>query len=490
MDRVADIHLQDTSIPMESVGEAMESIQTQALAIAQYLDRCLREYPDIIIPEVRSVLERFQEKVLESLSALGPLFYRRYIPIRFVQFVDSDQQTLTDERIQYNIDIANRIFFPARIRFVMRANLSIVGSEFTSLYLRDSEGNHVKDADDHYIPVDYQWPMNVIESPLIQPLVGASNPNIVFIVPPNRTEHRYFAQMRAGTYYCPNEELLVYINQGPSNGGQYPWYSRIIGMTSWHMANPDNVSNKTTFAHEVGHYLGLPHTFPAHKNYYIDYDLARMIDPPTQGDPPPMQRRYYEPHENLVDVETGGMAPLSMFWDQVFAPVDFFGESCQRLFFNSRWEAALWEQILQPIEQWGNGTLCGHGDDCCDAGLAKGVRMQMMVGAGCPGSYGSTTTCNCQAVPYCTGNPDLRAFSKIGSAPNRLQLNLMAYGYRMHDGTDTPAQMIEGRFLSESQLEQIDRVLIHDVQTKFFNSGWGRRPELGDCTTCHTQLPR
>jgi hypothetical protein len=61
----------------------------------------------------------------------------------------------------------------------------------------------------------------------------------------------------------------------------------------------------------------------------------------------------------------------------------------------------------------------------------------------------------------------------------------MSYGYKMADGSDAPVTMNEMAFLSESQLEQIDRVLTHDVQTKYFEGRWGLRPELGNCTGCH-----
>ena len=489
MDRVADTHLQSPSDSMRPVSEAFGEVQTKTLAIIQAIDHYLRDYPDITPPEARDALQSLSEKIRNSIAAVGPAFYRRYIPIRFVQFVDDPSQKLSDERIQYSISITNRIFFPARLRFILRANISVVGSEFTSLYLRDETGEHVKDANGHYIPVDYVWPENILESPLIQPLIGTTDQGFYYFpLPPERTERRYSAQMRAGTFFCPREEMLVYINRGPSNGGQYPWYSRIIGMSSYHMAHPDYVSNETVFAHEVGHYLGLPHTFPAHLRYSTDYDLARMINPPPEGDPPLTQRRYYETHENLIDVETGAEAPLSMFWDQVFAPVGSPGGICLKLFFDSREEAALWEEVLQPIEQWGNGSICRQDDGCCGAEAAKSVRLQIMVGAGCLGYYGFTENCECEAAPYCTGDPKLRAFSRPGSAPNRLFLNLMAYGYHMNDYSDVPEHTIEGRFLSQSQLEQIERVLIHDVETaKYFPGGWGHRPDLGSCTTCHMQ---
>ena len=408
----------------------------------------------------------------KSILSVGFGYYHRYIPVRFVQFVEEFSQILHDERLQYNIDLINEIFFPARIRFFMLEKKTVIGSEFTDLYTTDQDGNRV----DGY----YTWPNQIWQSQLIWPLYWPQMANCdVLNIPDNRTETRYWAQMRAGTYCCPVGELLVYINQGKSNGGQYPWYSRIIGMSAGHMATPGSFSNKFVFPHEVGHYLGLPHTFPGHQAYGIDYDFALMIGAETGVDPSSGVRRYYGTHANLVDVETGETAGLSMFWDLVFAQLyNLATESWEYFFFNSREEAAVREEILQPIEQWGNGAYCPQGYACC-GGITKNVRLHLSVGVGCRGDQGDYSDCDHPAMDYCTGKPSVRAFSRPGSTMKKIQINVMSYGYNMIDGSDVPADMVEMNFISESQVEQINRVLTHEIESKFFPGGYGKRPLLG-----------
>jgi hypothetical protein len=297
--------------------------------------------------------------------------------------------------------------------------------------------------------------------------------------------------------------MLVYINQGRSNGGQYPWYSRIIGMSSYHMAKyPPRIDDKYrfTFAHEVGHYLGLPHVFPDHNPYDPDYDLARMTGELDWDDPPPDKRRYYTTHANLRNVEpglpvdiinpdSGRTAELSLFWDMVFKPSYDGGD---HVFFTSREAAAQWEADLQPIEQWGNVQMCWT---CCGAiphaapwwqPVAATVRLRHVVAAGCRGLEGDFGDCASAVQNLCTGDPGAQAFSRYGSTQSKIHVNVMSYWYKMTDGTDAPVEMIEDMFVSASQLEQIDRVMTHDVKTRFFPDIWGQRPQLGTCTSCHS----
>src|SRR5262249_31241230 len=67
------------------------------------------------------------------------------------------------------------------------------------------------------------------------------------------------------------DEILVYVatGTGGSSQGYYPWEAPLIRMDPVAFGNPVD----GTFPHEIGHYLGLPHTFgPSGQN---GYNLAR-----------------------------------------------------------------------------------------------------------------------------------------------------------------------------------------------------------------------
>jgi len=481
MDRVVDAHLTDSAQPIQPAADALRDVQAAAGGIAEAIDDFLAAGPpDLPPPEFREALEGIQSILEQGMIVVGLGYYRHYIPIRFVQFVIQASQVLDEQRLQYNIDLANQIFFPARMRFFLRKNNVYYTSQFEDLYHKDS-GEHV----------EYTWPDDIRWAP---PIRGIHFPHWVsfpdFVRPAGNTETRYWAQMRAGTYCCPEGEILVYINQGKSNGGQYPWYSRIIGMTAGHMARAGSHRNKFVFPHEVGHYLGLPHTFPNHTRYGMDYDLAQMIDcPEGGGDPPPNQRRFYTTHEHLINPETGQPAELSLFWDMFFVPSCVPGTmdtGVYQIFFDSREEAAQYETGLQPIQEWSNGRLYRKTQACCGQ-AAQSMTLALTVAAGCQGAEGDFSDCVCPAEDFCTGDRAVRAFSRPGSTPDRIHLNLMSYGYPMADGSAVPDGTVEMTFLSESQLAQIKRVMDpdNDVETRYFPDKYGLRPQLGSCTACH-----
>ena len=489
MDDAIAAHLEGEPNGITVVLDAFEEVKRSADGLTKAVDEFLAYEPGVVVPqEVSTALKDLKEGVKNSLFVLGFGYYRAYVPVRFVQFVEDEAQILSGERLQYNLDIANEIFRPARMRFFRIASIIVWNSEFTDLHRRWRNGAYMLDPEGGRIAGTYTWPEEIWKSPLVWPLHW---PQIAdcegFVLPKDRTESRYWAQMRAGTYCCREGEMLVYINQGISNGGQYPWYSRIIGMSSYHMAHPNSAQSKFVFAHEVGHYLGLPHTFPGHHEYGIDYDLAVMINCPEEGPPQPGQQRFYRTHENLVNPETGETAALSLFWDLVFKPIcpGIMDPGVYHLFFQSREEAAMWEEDLQPIEQWSNGHLCRQSDQCCE-NLSQSVRLQLTVGAGCRGVEDDFSDCICPADDFCTGHWAMAAFSRFGRTPDTIRLNVMSYGYPMLDGSSVPEGMVDPQFVCQSQLEQIDRVMTHDVDTFFFPDTSGKRPALGRCESCHT----
>ncbi|HUW83391.1 MAG TPA: hypothetical protein VMZ31_11400 [Phycisphaerae bacterium] len=492
MDEVVDAHLRDSAQPIQPAADALRGVQITAGGIAEAIDDFLASVPaNLAPPEFREGLEDIQSILEQGMAVVGLGYYRHYIPIRFVQFVTRSSQVLDEQRLQYNIALANQIFFPARMRFFLREDNVISTSQFEDLYLRDANGEYILDDANNMQHEYYTWPDDLRWAP---PIRGIHFPHWVscpdFVRPAGNTETRYWAQMRAGTYCCPEGEILVYINQGKSNGGQYPWYSRIIGMTSGHMARANSNRSKFVFAHELGHYFGLPHTFPNHTRYSMDYDLAQMINCPEHGDDPPTnQRRFYTTHEHLINPETGLPAELSLFWDMFFVPTCIPGTmdtGVYQIFFDSREEAAQYEADLQPIQEWSNGRLYRKTQACCGQ-AAQSVKLALTVAAGCQGAEGDFSDCVCPAEDFCTGDRVVRAFSRPGSTPDTIHLNVMSYGYPMADGSDVPDGMVGMPFLSKSQLEQIERVMDpdNDVETRYFPEKYGLRPQLGSCTACH-----
>jgi len=475
MDVTAALHMETPEEPLTPLIRAAEGVQIEARmmddAIGTYVEMTP---PAQIPPEFLDALAAIERRV-ESIPLKLDLEYysvriNRTIPIRFVQHIDNLSQALSDGELQAALDRTNDIFAPAGIKFVMSYNIRVPGSYFKNLFW----------VDDKDFPVPYPWGSfsEPRASEIVWPLLWPDRGDCPELyIPPHDTmyfwETSYNAQMRAGTYCGRPEEILVYINLGISNGGQYPWYSRIIGMTQGHMLSD-------VFAHEVGHYLGLPHTFPGLAVYGLGYNFGRLVGADDKPDPTEI-RRYYEPTDRVLDPETESNAPFSMFWDLVFST----GGDLGRLFFDSRESAAVWEPYLQPIEQWHNGALCHENDPLCEP--SSTVRLKMSVAAGCTGPDGSTSDCELPAQDYYTGDPEVAAFSRLGSTPDRIRWNLMSYGYNWADGTGVSSSVIESQFISPSQIEQVRRVLRHgnDVETYYFEGQMGLRPRLGVCFRCH-----
>jgi hypothetical protein len=475
LDATVDDHIAQPTEPLQQEINALGEIQALANGMAIRVDEYLAAAPaDTTPPELREALLRFRTSS-EALSTVSDFsFYAieitRNIPIRFVQFFDGPGQILTDAQLRRVVTRTNRVFRFAGLRFHLWRNYAYFSPEFARL--RDANDNHFL----------YEWPANVADSPLLKRLYYPDQAycELGFERPLNNIETRYHAQMRAGTYCAPIGEILVYVNQGYSNGGQYPWYSRIIGMTRHHVL-------RYTFQHEVGHYLGLPHTFPCHQIYGYDYNFGRMVGAVAGKDLGTTLRRYYETTDHLLNPETGQRADFSMFWDFVFKP----GADVEHRFFSSREAASAWEPDLQPIEQLEAGVICRRNDPLCEEQFDE-VRLQMTVAAGCKGEGRDFTDCEYPPTTFFTGDPQLWSFSRFGSTPDTIQLNVMAYYYPWSDGSDLDYNVVEDVFLTPSQIEQIDRVLTYDVPTPYPGIDGpvkGLRPELNICNLCHSGLP-
>lgn len=477
MDVSARLHVESPSEPLQPLILAAEGVQIEAQMMDDAIGAYIETTPhDQIPPEFLGSLKAIERRVAQVPLKLDMEYYsyriQRTIPIRFVQHVQTASQALTDAQLQAALDRTNNIFRPAGVQFVMSYNIPVINSYFAHLYWDETNKKHII----------YNWGSeDPNSSDIVWPLLWPDRdecPELYIPEPaPGDTyfkETSYWAQMRAGTYCGRPEEILVYINLGWSTGGQYPWYSRIVGMTRSHMFS-------NTFPHEIGHYLGLPHTFPGLDKYSLDYNFGRLIGVDQDPKPDPTQiYRFYETTDHLLDPETEAMAPFSLFWDLVFA---MGGDPGGRLFFNSRESAARYDGLLQPIEQWHNGVLCHPSDPECEP--STNVRLRMSVAAGCTGQDGETDDCLLPARDYYTGDPEVAAFSRPGSRYNRIQWNVMSYDYKWTDGSKVDPSVVESVFLCPSQIEQIKRVLQYDVET-LYEGQKGLRPHLGVCFRCHS----
>ncbi len=123
---------------------------------------------------------------------------------------------------------------------------------------------------------------------------------------------------------CGNEnEIVVFTVRSSSQAwGAYPWEGNGIIIQRYNMG-----AGSLTFAHELGHYLGLSHSF---RGAGLGYDLS---------------------NPNLKNPATGAPAKLADFWDLVYKPADLPPATTTNVYFSSRAQAAGYpESSLRPIQ--------------------------------------------------------------------------------------------------------------------------------------------
>ncbi|XXY46202.1 hypothetical protein WME91_40000 [Sorangium sp. So ce269] len=376
----------------------------------------------------------------------------RVIPLRFVQFVDGANDALSTASLNEQIAGANAAFARAGLRFKLAATVTVQSPAFATL------------------DASYTWPASTSTAP---PLAFA--PDCV-LPTPTGSEQEINALLRAGSYCGNDREILVYTVKAYAGGslGPYPWEANALIMSRGNMAVGYRV-----LAHELGHYLGLPHAF---RGAALAYDLDSA---------------------NLMNPETGLPARLSDFWDLVYKPADLPPATAANVYFSSRAQAAGYPQSsLRPIQ--GNsaweadplGYVCRTSLGDCPGQLDYTLRLAV------PRSGNDYYNCN-KAEPefglYCvcaldpsqcdilyTGHPGLKGLGLAlpghsPSSPN-LGANLMSYNYPRGPSIEPFEQpgFIGDRWaLSESQLEQIKRVLTFDIGSASFPAVQGHRPRLG-----------
>ncbi|MFO7179307.1 MAG: PAN domain-containing protein [Pseudomonadota bacterium] len=381
---------------------------------------------DLEEPEQPAMLEQ----ALEEYRPIRP----RAVPVRVVQFTRSGSPFLSDTIVRRELERVNTLLERTRLVFYLVANHDEPNTPFSDLFSEDG-------ADDIYT-----WPTNLSAAPPIR----SWNPNCTFPVPSNRRESEYDALQRAAAYCAYDEEVLIYVNAGPSMGGQPPWNSRVIGMSRYHMDG----RRQNTLAHEFGHYLGLPHTFPGAPDgvYGREWGL-------TAG------QNSTRANWNALDPETGERTSLANYWDLVYVPRILLGT--RTIHPTSREEALQYEGLLRP-KDWGwqedgsHGSLyrcTGPGDPICGNRPAETLRMDLGI----------------SNVYYSDTHPSL--FEALDfETPWGVGPNLMSYGYGGLESDPFAAR------ISWSQVAQIQRALRYDIA---FNvepgagTVWGRRPLIG-----------
>lgn len=232
----------------------------------------------------------------QRFSSLG---VERLIPVRFVQFkaAAGDADPVSIDTLRQRIQDANRVFRTAGIQFYLRDNLVLVSPHFANMA-------------DNSTPL-WSEIRSTIQS--------------IFPIPSDawkssRQDTKYRWLNDASVFYSNPQEIVDFVAPTSATGTCMPWACRNIVHSAF------NFTYENFFPHELGHYLGLPHTFNFNSAYDSDLNLGT-----TQ----------------VINPSTGQARSLSDFYDLVYKPGN---ASTPHLFFSSRSPAIPLSSSLKPIE--------------------------------------------------------------------------------------------------------------------------------------------
>jgi len=331
----------------------------------------------------------------------------RVIPIRFVQFTANGVANVSNAQLDNAIATANAIFYQLNLRFTRAASHLVQSATLAAL--------------SDTVPT--------IADNLSKAKDAFNSPCLIGNVSGQPSE---LAQLKlVGTRCALPGEVLVYVTNTAGGGSEssYPNQGNSIVMSVGNIVD-DNATNML-FAHELGHYLGLPHV--------------------------------WEAGFGVTDFQTG-ISSKATLWDLVYKPV---GNSW--ISFRSRAEAEAVASSLVSIQAPGSGGWwcpSGNASEPCPASAPLGLFVL-------PVKDGNNVTHNVSS-----GNELLK-----GLAPT-LPGGLGSFNVMSYNNTGNPSN-IQQRTpgLSLSQIEQVRKVLTYNTSTGVLSASGvpipGNRPLLG-----------
>jgi hypothetical protein len=407
--------------------------------------------PSCVVQEQPSSVSTIRQEVASN-------GIERTIPLRFVQMLQSPcvcgptesncsptncpTEPVSYETFRVGVALANDVFRPAGIQFYIKSV-----EKYGAPLLGDIDRS-----------TQLTWAQVYPEFVKVWPALAAT-PN-KYSTDPTRTDFTWLSKMAA--YEGSPYEILVWVPQSNAgnafNYGEQPWEGRMIYVHAPQLNTWTSGPGAYSLAHELGHFLGLTHTFAGP----YSADLSTLGASPESGAPGSLLR--------------------SQYWDLVYKP----GSSgSPHTYFTSRIGAIANEASLAAIDSsvaTGNGYCAntyplvyspGDARNCCG-------NYDQQCSIVCSISSGGTTEVRFwDDVPGYDANIAGLGFRFIGdstAAPNRGS-NVMSY---MRQGSINTAPRCGGS-IGTSQIEAVRRYLRYDMPIQWTGAPVpsGARPLLG-----------